>query len=129
VELQTWPPRDPIIGGKGDRMSTTRTTLEATGPLDQAVHPAVEALRLGGTDAILAAAGSVAPVLAGRADEYDQLGVYPVESIAALWSTGLWALSIPAERGPSGPTRWCSSRAPTSGVPGGKIPPSSSWRS
>jgi alkylation response protein AidB-like acyl-CoA dehydrogenase len=80
-------------------MSTTRTTLNPPGLLDQAVHPAVEALRVGGTDAILAAARSVAPVLARRADEYDQRGVYPVESIAALWSTGLWALSIPAARG------------------------------
>jgi alkylation response protein AidB-like acyl-CoA dehydrogenase len=60
---------------------------------------AIARLQEGGEAAILAAARSVAPDLAARAAENDRLGVYPEESIALMWSTGLAALTIPAERG------------------------------
>jgi alkylation response protein AidB-like acyl-CoA dehydrogenase len=59
----------------------------------------VAALREGGPEAIIGAARVVALQLAARAEENDRLARYPAESIEELWSTGLWALSIPADRG------------------------------
>ena len=61
----------------------------------------VAALREGGPDAIVDAARVVARQLAARAEENDRLARYPAESIEELWSSGLWALSIPADRGGS----------------------------
>ena len=59
----------------------------------------VAALREGGPEAIVEAARVVARQLAARAEENDRLARYPAESIEELWSTGLWALPIPADRG------------------------------
>jgi alkylation response protein AidB-like acyl-CoA dehydrogenase len=59
----------------------------------------VAALREGGPEAIVGAARAVARQLAARAEENDRLARYPAESIEELWSSGLWALSIPADRG------------------------------
>jgi alkylation response protein AidB-like acyl-CoA dehydrogenase len=59
----------------------------------------IAGLREGGDEAILAAARGIAPDLAARAAENDRLGVYPEDSVALIWSSGLGVLTIPAERG------------------------------
>ena len=75
-------------------VASMTTTADRTPLLD-----AVSALRDGGHDAILAAARGIAPALSARAAENDRLGVYPEESIALIWSTGLGVLTLPVERG------------------------------
>jgi alkylation response protein AidB-like acyl-CoA dehydrogenase len=76
-----------------------RASLERT-PFDQtSLRDTIAMLRSGGDESILASARGISPELASRAAENDRLGVYPEESIALFWSTGLGALTIPAENG------------------------------
>jgi alkylation response protein AidB-like acyl-CoA dehydrogenase len=78
---------------------TVSDTIEERVSEAPVVRPAVQALRDGGDEAIIAAAHEVAARLAPRAAGYDRQGVYPAESIQNIWDAGLAALTIPEEFG------------------------------
>jgi alkylation response protein AidB-like acyl-CoA dehydrogenase len=79
--------------------TTHQTSFEQTTFDQQSLRVAIAALSSGGDEAILAAARDISPQLTSRAAENDRLGTYPEESISLIWSTGLGALTIPAENG------------------------------
>ncbi len=63
------------------------------------IRKAIEALRQGGHDAIVAAAHTAARVVADHADRNDRAGSYPWESFDALWEHGLTSLTLPVALG------------------------------
>jgi alkylation response protein AidB-like acyl-CoA dehydrogenase len=73
--------------------------------------PAIQALRDGGDESILATAREVADRIAPRAVRYDRDGVYPAESIQDIWAAGLAALTIPVELGGVGASVTATARA------------------
>ncbi len=92
-------------------VTTKQTSLEETSFGQTSLRDTISALRSGGAEAIFAAARAIAPELASRAAENDRLGVYPEESVALIWSTGLGALTIPREKGGLGASLTTTARA------------------
>jgi alkylation response protein AidB-like acyl-CoA dehydrogenase len=88
-----------VTNGSAETMTTQTDHHPGVAADPESRAARVTALREGGPDAIVAAARAAARQLSARAEENDQLARYPAESIEELWSTGLWALSIPADRG------------------------------